>query len=87
MDLTQLASIVKSVAGIGVLAAVIYLAVQLRQQNRLARQNTHRSLGEGKGLPVMRPGAPDALAGPLAELEAPWNIDRESEPERKSEDG
>ena len=60
MDLEQLASIVKSISGVGVVLAVLYLAMQLRQRNRL---NQFSRPGQG-GLPSFPPmgmggGMPD----------------------------
>ncbi len=42
MDLTQLANLGEFIGGVAVLVTLIYLAVQVRQGNRLARAQVHQ---------------------------------------------
>ena len=67
MDFSELASLVKSIAGIGVLLAAVYLAVQLRNQNRLSQLNKRRSSGLQEGLPMLDPLA-GSLDAPMDQL-------------------
>ena len=55
MDFSELAGLVKSVAGIGVLLAAVYLAVQLRNQNRLSQLNKRPPSGMQDGLRILDP--------------------------------
>lgn len=87
MEFSEIASLIKSIAGVAVLITVVYLALQLRSQNRIARHRPPRPFGAPSGLPGFDlSGGPEDLNRSMASLEAQLSLLERSDPKTKSEE-
>ncbi len=78
MDLTQLANLGEFVGGVAVLITLVYLAVQLRQSNEMAKANAiHRAVNTWSAERRMR--IDDSMSGVLAKAHSDESLSRKEE--------